>query len=444
MMKTINVDIPEPALAGITAIVEAQSDNFLELVAANLDKRTDFVGMSFDKMNLDGLELTGFDFSDADFRDCSLKGTVFVECELKGAAFSFPPEVRDRWSKNLDIFLGARQSAETIELMRIASDAPRKEERKEAAQKLLESIKDEEVASFLQGLSLGDKARSLRSWLRSKLTSSSTEDSTLQAILERSLFEGGQDLDQDISLYVKTMGHSNIAVETLCQACVNNPRAIKKASQELMHDEPFKRFLVNCLSFSSSHSAWREAASAIERIDLSQAERDLAFRMRLERINDKHDLSHLAEAAAINSVRLAKLFELSEHGYRHETKRWWASDFLLYCYSYDQAKYENEVLLHSFNEDRAEEISRSEAFAAYCLVHQPRLYRTVRDLKGYFSVDPLVALGLTESIFHSEHFSQDISDELKRVAQQARDQAARVNPKKAIRPTVDPPSTKES
>ncbi|MHC2248151.1 hypothetical protein [Bradyrhizobium elkanii] len=104
--------------------------------------------------------------------------------------------------------------------MRIASDAPRKEERKEAAQKLLESIKDEEVASFLQGLSLGDKARSFRSWLRSKLTSSSTEDSTLQAILERSLFEGGQDLDQDISLYVKTMGHSNIAVETLCQACV--------------------------------------------------------------------------------------------------------------------------------------------------------------------------------------------------------------------------------
>ncbi|MGX1105773.1 MULTISPECIES: hypothetical protein [Bradyrhizobium] len=83
--------------------------------------------------------------------------------------------VAARWSKNLDIFLGDRQSAETIELMRIASDAPRKEERKEAAQKLLESIKDEEVASFLQGLSLGDKARSFRSWLRSKLTSSSTE-----------------------------------------------------------------------------------------------------------------------------------------------------------------------------------------------------------------------------------------------------------------------------
>ena len=140
--------------------------------------------------------------------------------------------------------------------------APQKEQRKNAIKKLLEISNDDNVASFLQRLCLDDKAKTLRQWLKAKITDTFKKKEEFRAILERSLFEGGSDLNEDVSQYVKLMGISYESVETLCQACSTNPRAIKQTSRELGHHNSFKRFLINNLSLSTSREAWLESATA--------------------------------------------------------------------------------------------------------------------------------------------------------------------------------------
>jgi hypothetical protein len=432
MTLMLSIDVPEFAQKSIRTIAEAQNDNFLELVAtAKLDKRADFVGMSFAEMNLDGLELKGFNFTDVDFRECSLKGTVFVECELRGAAFNFPPEVRNKWGMPPDIFLGNQQD-DTLELMRIASEASRKEERKEAAEKLLALKGNDEIDSFLRNLSLDDKAKTVRSWLRGRLTDSLKETHTLRSILERSLFKGGKDLDDDISLYVKILEGSDIATETLCHACANNPHAIKRASKELANSATFKRFLINCIAHSDSHRGWMDAAAAVGDLQILQAEKDGAFAARLLRTTSKYELSYLAELAALNNVSLSKLFELSESGYQNEPDRWRADDFLLYCYFYDRDKYSNDVIFYAFA-DAEGEIPRHGAFAAYCLVHRPRLFRAIKNEHSYFFIDPLAALGLKQSVEY-DRLSANAMHQIRELAQQAYRKAHGLKSSDLIRP----------
>jgi len=402
------------------------------VTAAKLDKRTDFVGMSFAEMNLDGLELEGFDFSDADFRECSLKGTVFIECELKGAAFKFPPDVRDKWGRNPDIFLGT-QPDDVLELMRSANEASRKEERKRAVEQLLQFRDDGEIGSFLEHVCLKDKAKSLRLWLRKRLAPAEAEGA-LRTLLERSLFEGGEDLDGDISEYLKITASDGVAIDLLCQACAANPRAIKRASVELARSDTFKRFLINCLSFSQSHQAWTEAASALTASDVSQWQKDRAFALRLSRIKDKHDLSHLAEHAAANGVRLPRLFELCEQGYQNELDRWGADDHLVYCYFYDNKKYLNDVLFHSFyklltNSDAYHSLAHG-AFGAYCLVHRPDLYHAVKSVRGYFYVAPLELIG--EGHLDDQRYPARVQDELKQLSRHAYEQALALRPEDPI------------
>ncbi|MBA4100560.1 MAG: hypothetical protein C0484_27780 [Rhodospirillum sp.] len=390
MNLKLNIDIPETALSGIRDIVGADTDDFLELVkVAKLNKKTDFVEMSFDEMNLDGIELDGFDFSGADFRKCSLKGTVFIECQLKGAAFSFPPQVRDKWQSKADFFVG-HENTDALNLMRTAEEAPRKEERKEALNELLKIPKEDDITSFLQRISLEDKAKSLRHWLKAKLTGGFKHKEELKAILERSFFEGGDDLEEDISSYVNLMESSDEAVETLCQVCAINSRAIKSASRAVGNTQPFKRLLIKNLSLSADHQIWVESATALRDIDIDPTQKDIAFNLRLLRVKDRHDVASLAKTAAYNNVRNKRLFELCETGYRDTADAWHADDFLLYCYFYDRNKYSRDVLFYSFRqpETSREHISAATAFGAYCFVKEPRLHRSVEDEWASFMKTP--------------------------------------------------------
>ncbi len=422
------IGIPTDAHISIQSVVESVSDNFLELVdAAKLNKRTDFVGMSFDEMRLDGLELKGFNFSDADFRRCSLKGTIFVECKLKGAAFSFPPTVRDKWQRHPDLFLGTHDS-DALELMRIASEATRKEERREALNKLLEISNNDNITSFLQRISLNDKAKSLRHWLKSKLTDGFKRKEVLKPILERSLFEGGEDLNEDLSLYVKLMEGSNEAIETICQVCAINPSAIARASREVGKNVSFQRLLIKNVSLSTNSQIWTKSAEALRNLQVDQKEKDVAFNLRLLRVEDRYDVSQLAKTAAFNNVRSFGLFELCERGYQEEFDAWHADDFLLYCYFYESGKYNNDVLFYSFQEAEPEReyISRSTAFGAYCFLNAPELYRSVEDKRGYFYVDPLTLIGIKQDFYGEDRFSPEVRSQLKRLSELGYEQSRNV------------------
>ena len=435
MSAESTIKVPADAHTSIQSVVEAGTDNFLELVdAAKLNKRSDFVGMCFDEMRLDSLELIGFDFTDADFRRCSLKGTIFVECELKGSAFSFPPTVRDKWQRHPDFFLGTHDSDE-LELMRIASEATTKEKRREALIKLLEISNNDDVTSFLHDVSLNDKAKSLRHWLKSKLTGGFKRKEVLKPILERSLFEGGEDLNEDIGLYVKLMEGSNEAIETLCQVCAVNPRAIARASHEVGGSGSFQRLLIKNVSLSLDSQIWRKSAEALRNLDVDQKEKDIAFNLRLLRVKDRYDISQLAKTAASNNVRNLRLFELCERGYQEELDAWHADDFLLYCYFYERGKYNNDVLFYSFQEAESERksISRSTAFGAYCFINAPELYRSLEEKIDYFYVDPLTLIGIKQDFYREDRFSAEVRGQLKRLSQLGYEQSRNVRVDDLIR-----------
>jgi hypothetical protein len=422
----------------LKAVIESPNDDFLSLVqVAKLDKRNDFVGASFDRMKLDGLELKGFDFEGADFRKCSLKGTTFSECNLKGAAFSFPPEVRNRWHRKSNYFLG-EENTDALELMRTASEASQKEQRKSAIIELLEIPDDGSIASFLQKISLDDKARSLRRWLKIRLTDSFKKKAAYKTLLERSLFESGEDLNEDISAYIQLMEGSDEAVETLCQACSLNPRAIKQTALEFPQKQSVQRLLIKNVSFSTSREAWIESAIALRDVAMNTDEKEMALKMRLLRVEDRYDLSRLASAAAHNNIKLSKLFELCQKGYLEEIDAWNADDFLLYCYFYDPDKYKNDVLYYSFyvqepTESFREQVSDSTAFAAYCFLHQRELYRAIEDSRSYFYVTPRTLLDM-EKNYYRESLSSDLKNQLKQLAKDAYEQSLSVRPENLVRP----------
>jgi hypothetical protein len=171
-------------------------------------------------------------------------------------------------------------------------------------------------------------------------------------------------------------------------------------------------------------------------LSVTQSEKDGAFADRLARIESKYDISHLSDTAAFNYVRLPKLFELCEHGYRNEIDAWRADDFLFYCYFYDQTKYLNDVLFHSFHVDTSDttdrRISSSGAFAAYCWVHRPDLHRSILADRDYFYVDPLTLIGKGRHYDEDRH-PPEIVDQLKQFAQVAYERAQSIKPEDVIR-----------